>query len=365
MVTEEDFLMLRLQSHLLSNHKKINDNSWLIQHYGCIQAQDKNQAQRCIASRLEWCTLSDITKAISNKEIVRSRPMRGTLHYVDPSCIHWILDLCASKTLSWFEKRREFLWISDQDAERSLAIIDTALRGWKTLTRSQLWYILQESWIPMQTQRLYHLTCYAATHKLICFWPKDGKEDSFVLLNEWIPKTHTITYDEQLAQLARMYIRSHGPCTSDDLHRRCGLWKTICKEAIRSILSELCTIEYNDKEYYYYDQWLTIDHNDIPWFLLLWWFDEYFLWYKDRSFIANREYINQYYTKNWIFFPLIVYNGKVVGTRNRQIKKSSIHVDVVIRDNSLSIKDNIWLEYNIQQYIRYLWFHSYTYHVTR
>ena len=365
MVTEEDFLMLRMQSHLLSNPKNINDNSWLIQHYGCIQAQDTNQAHRCIASRLKWCIHSDIAKAINNKEIIRSRPMRGTLHYVDPSCIHWILNLCASKTLSWFKKRREFLGISEQDAESSLNIIDSALRGWNILTRSQLWHILQESGIPMHTQWLYHLTCYAATKKLICFWPKDGKEDTFVLLNEWIPKSHTITYDEQLAQLTRMYIRSHGPCTSDDLHRRCGLWKNICKQAINSILSELCTIEYNDKEYYYYDQWFTIDDKHVSPWLLLWGFDEYFLWYKERSFITNKEYISQYYTKNWIFFPLIVYRGKIIGTRNRQIKRSSININITLRDNSLWKQDDILLEHNIKQYSKYLWFSSYTYHVTR
>lgn len=60
----------------------------------------------------------------------------------------------------------------------------------------------------MQTQRVYHLACYAATRKVICFGPPTEKEETFVLLDEWVKKPkHTLTHDEQLAELARMYIR--------------------------------------------------------------------------------------------------------------------------------------------------------------
>ena len=77
----------------------------------------------------------------------------------------------------------------------------------------------------MQTQRVYHLTCYAATRKLICFGPPTEKEDTFVLLDEWVPQRNIPTLDNCYAELARMYIRSHGPCTIDDLARWCGLGK--------------------------------------------------------------------------------------------------------------------------------------------
>ncbi|MBP7885004.1 winged helix DNA-binding domain-containing protein [Patescibacteria group bacterium] len=75
----------------------------------------------------------------------------------------------------------------------------------------------------MQTQRVYHLCCYAATRKLICFGPPTDKEETFVLLDERVAKPKILTHDEQLATLARMYIRSHGPATVDDLARWTGL----------------------------------------------------------------------------------------------------------------------------------------------
>lgn len=103
----------------------------------------------------------------------------------------------------------------------------------------------------MQTQRIYHLACYAATRKLICFGPPTEKEETFVLLDERVPNLLKLNQDEQLATLATMYLTGHGPATVDDLARRSGLGKTICKQAIASI-SHICeTIEYNDKTYYY------------------------------------------------------------------------------------------------------------------
>lgn len=69
----------------------------------------------------------------------------------------------------------------------------------------------------MQTQWTYHLACYAASRGLICFGPPTEKEETFVLLDEWIGTSKSLNKDEQLATLARMYFRAHGPATLDDL----------------------------------------------------------------------------------------------------------------------------------------------------
>jgi hypothetical protein len=108
-----------------------------------MQAQDMRQAKRCIASRLDSCSIEDIDNAIERREIVRTRPMRGTLHYMDPQHVRWMLNLCASKTLKGFAKRREFLGITDVHAEKALALMDTALRGGKQLTRKEIGDLLE------------------------------------------------------------------------------------------------------------------------------------------------------------------------------------------------------------------------------
>jgi hypothetical protein len=102
----------------------------------------------------------------------------------------------------------------------------------------------------MQTQRVYHLACYAATRKLICFGPPTEKEETFVLLDERVSNPLKLNQDEQLATLATMYLTGHGPATVDDLARWSGLGKTLCKQAIASITDQCEVIQYNDKTYY-------------------------------------------------------------------------------------------------------------------
>lgn len=103
-----DFLFLRLASHGISE-PRFSTPEEVVRHYGCIQAQDILQATWVIGSRMENSTESAVRDACTRGAIVRTWPMRGTLHYVDPRHVRWLLGLCASKTISGFAKRREFL----------------------------------------------------------------------------------------------------------------------------------------------------------------------------------------------------------------------------------------------------------------
>ncbi len=85
-----------------------------------------------------------VKNACRDRSIVRTWPMRGTLHYMAPEYVHMILDLCASKTLPGFIKRREFLGITDKDADLALELMERNLKGGKQLTRSQMGEMLSE-----------------------------------------------------------------------------------------------------------------------------------------------------------------------------------------------------------------------------
>lgn len=323
-------LDIRLSSHWFwsQTFSSVTD---VVKHFWCMQAQDIRQAKWCLWSRVAWSTVDDVNKALRTGEIVRTRPMRGTLHYMDPQHVRWMLKLCARKTLKWFVKRRAYLWISDAHAELALQIFKKELSGGKHATREQIKQMLAAWWIPMQKQRVYHLTCYAGTLWVICFWPPDDEgSDTFVLLDEWVPKQEMLSEEEQLKTLAYMYVRSHGPVTVDDLARRTGLWKTICKKALWYI-TELCeTIEENGKISWY----IPLQGSQTEsWLHLLWWFDEYFLWYKDRSVVTDTP--KKYYSVNWIFSQTILLDGRVVGKWKRKIKTSSIDISIEIMKKDL------------------------------
>lgn len=342
----------RLHSHWLLN-KRFSTPAEVIDYYWCIQAQDIPQATRVIGSRIPGSTKNTIKKACADWSIVRTWPMRWTLHYMSPKYVHRMLDLCASKTLSWFAKRREFLWISDKYAEKALEIMEKALKGWKCLTRIWLGEALKAWWIPMQTQWVYHLACYAATRKLICFWPPTEKEETFVLLDEWVKKPKEISHEEKLAEIARMYMRSHWPATVDDLARWCGLWKTECRKAVTLIEKELDSIELEGKKYYFVpsDKKLPKQTSSLH---LLWWFDEYFLWYKDRSIISDMNHYGRMFTSNGIFFPLILQDGKVIGAWKRQFKKDTVTFTLdILPKMKVDMKE---LKKKAEEYGKFRWY---------
>jgi hypothetical protein len=348
---DSTLLSVRLASHWLDTFR-FSTPEEVVGHFGCVQAQDIWQSMWIIGSRIPWSTEAMIRDACTKWTIVRSWPMRGTLHYMNPKNIRWMLELCASKTLSGFGRRREYLGITDVHAERALEIMDMSLRWGKSLTRREFGEILKSNDIPMQTQWVYHLACYAATHGLICFWPPTEKEETFVLLDEWVPRSPVLNHDEQLAELARMYIRWHGPATADDLAWWCGLGKSECKKAITFIEKELEKIEQNWKSYYFFQNNLSpVPSEHIK---LLGGFDEYFLGYKDRSPVADIAHHDKLFTMNGIFFSLILKWWQVVGSWKRTFKKDKvIIVPEILAGFTVDKKE---LEAEVIRYAKFFWY---------
>lgn len=104
----QDFTHIRLTSHGLIG-SDFSSPEEVIQHFGCMQSQDIGQAMWVIGSRIGNSTEKAVKEACIQGKIIRTWPMRGTLHYMDPRHVRWMLDLCASKTLTGFTKRRAFL----------------------------------------------------------------------------------------------------------------------------------------------------------------------------------------------------------------------------------------------------------------
>ena len=56
---------------------------------GAMQAQDYGQALWAIGARTDSATLADVEDAIRAKQIVRTWPMRGTIHFVPARDAAW------------------------------------------------------------------------------------------------------------------------------------------------------------------------------------------------------------------------------------------------------------------------------------
>jgi hypothetical protein len=77
----QEILRLRLHNQHISSRCFATPEavvSWL----GAAQAQDYAGAKWSVGLRIENATETDVEKAISDRSIVRTWPMRGTLHFV-------------------------------------------------------------------------------------------------------------------------------------------------------------------------------------------------------------------------------------------------------------------------------------------
>jgi hypothetical protein len=144
--------------------------SWL----GAMQAQDLASGLWSFGVRLPRFTLDDVAAALERREAVRTWPMRGTVHFVPPRDVHWMLDLMGSRTLAGAAKRRAFLGLSGEVADRAVDVLGAAVTGGGRLTRAQCLAVLADKGIDTAGQLGYHLLWYASQRGVLCIAPNIG-----------------------------------------------------------------------------------------------------------------------------------------------------------------------------------------------
>ncbi len=293
--------------------------TWL----GALQAQDYAGALWSVGLRMPKATAQDIEQAIADRTIVRTWPMRGTLHFVAAQDVRWLLALLTPRMIAYTARRYAQLELDEAVFARSQALFVEALEGGKQLTRDEMYGVLEQAGIPTAGQRGYHFLVRAAQDGLICFGPSSGKQQTFVLLDEWVPPTKPFTRDEALGELAKRYFVSHGPATLQDLMRWAGITASDAKIGL-ALVGKALRQETVEGQVY----WLSADNphpESATSTYLLPGFDEYLLGYSDRSAVLDPAYAQRICPGgNGVFYPTIVLDGQVVGTWKRLLKKERV-----------------------------------------
>src|SRR5690348_6928057 len=294
---------------------------------GAMQAQDYRQALWAIGLRTTSATLADVEEAIARRAIVQTWPLRGTLHFVAAENAQWMLELLAPRRLAADRSRRRQLELDEDLLARCTHLVREALQGGGQLTRSGVMRLLEEARISPSGQRGYHILWYLAQIGLICLGPMRDKEQTFVLLDEWVPASRRLARADALAELAERYFASHGPATVDDFAGWAGLTLGDARAGLEAVKAGLLAEQRDAKAYWSAAD--TPDHamHDTSGLYLLPGFDEYLLGYKDRGdVLAPAHAHNVAPGGNGIFFPIIVAGGQVVGTWKRTLKRSGVAI---------------------------------------
>lgn len=296
----------------------------VVQSLGAIQAQDYLGALWALGLRTPGATEQQVEAAIAAKQIVRTWPMRGTIHFVAPADVRWMLDLLTPRVMRGTQSRLRGLEIDAALLARCADILEQALAGGQQLTRPAIYELFASHGIAATGSRGLHILGQLSMRGLLCFGARDGKQPTFTLLDEWVPATAALPTDEALARLALRYFTGHGPATAQDLMWWAGLTLSEAKAALAEVAPQLASAMFDGQHYYFAPALadITVDAHEI---FLLPPFDEFLLGYRDRRAMLEPAHMNLVAPgSNGIFNPIVVIGGRVVGTWKREFKQRGV-----------------------------------------
>ncbi len=330
--TDEQVRSARMRSLLLTPHTSGTPLE-VVQWLGALQSQDAASGLWSVGVRLPGSRETDVHGAFERREILRTWPMRSTIHTIPAVDASWMLALTGVRGLDQLRTRRQRLGLLPSDLEGALAVIATALRGGRRMTRADLLATLEDSGIPTDGQRGYHLLLYASQTGLTCMGPQQGTSSTFALLDEWVPEPRQLTRDEALVELAHRYVRGHGPATVKDLAGWTGLTLTDVRAGLAGNEGRLVSVGTGPQAL-----WLTTELADaiasgsLPTHevVALPGYDEYLLGYKDRSLHGDSTLLDRVVPGgNGVFRATVVADGVVVATWTRTLTADAVRITVL------------------------------------
>jgi hypothetical protein len=292
-----------------------------------------------------------VEHAVADRSIVRTWPMRGTLHFVAAEDVRWMLSLSGARTVARAASRSRQLGLEEATFGRSRRVLERALRGHQ-LTRPELAAALEGQGIATDGQRLIHLLNRSALEGLTCYASRRGKQFTFALLDEWAPSSKSLSREEALAELAGRYFKSHGPATLEDFVWWSGLTTTDARAGLEMVKGSLRSEVFDGRMY-----WLSSSTKDTdgvrPLAHLLPPFDEYTVAYKDRAAVLHPSHTQRPDAATAVLGPTVILDGQAVGTWKRTLKKDSVLIETSLW-TTLKRAERDALEAAAQRYGKFL-----------
>ena len=233
-----------------------------------------------------------------------------------------MLKLSVERTIRRSSRRHRELELDDATFARSGEVLARALAGGRRLERHAAYATLEAAGISTAGQRGIHILGRLAQEGLLCIGPREGKQPTFVLLDEWVPAGRKLARDEALAELARRYFSGHGPATLADYTWWSGLAAAEARAGLEAIKDELAQEEIDGQTYWFVPTAAHAATSSSAHLLPV--YDEYAVAYKDRSALLAPEYAARPDAGNGIFRAPILIDGRIVGTWTRKLKKEAV-----------------------------------------
>jgi len=293
--------------------------AWL----GAVQAQDYLGALWAVGLRLVDARESDVERALTERKIVRTWPMRGTLHFVAAADARWMTELLAPRQAAAAASRLRSYGIDDAVLSRTRRVLVKNLEGGRQLSRPAVYQVLERAKIATDKQRGLHMLWRLAHDCVLCFGPREGKQQTFVLFDEWLPQAKRLPRDEALAELAQRYFTGHGPATLSDFAWWSGMKLADARLAVRLADERLDKALVGDQcVWFARSTHATLTARTGAHILPA--FDEFSVGYTDRTAAVDACHLSHINRGGGMLDPIIVVDGRVVGTWKRRIEDGEL-----------------------------------------
>ena len=316
-------------------HPQFDDPKKVVGWLGAVQAQNYTMAKWAVGMRLKNGNLQTVEQALQKGEILRIHVMRPTWHFVTAEDIRWMLALSAKRiraTNFWLAEDQK-LQVTADHYHRCNRLFEKMLEGHKSLTKEEIGQELNQRGFPIDNHGITRFLMHAETEGLICSGVDKNQKPTYALLEERVPPASPLSVEEALAKLAHNYFQSHSPASLQDFIWWSGLSATEARQAIHSIRSELISDRYASQELFVHESCPGKTKPDETLHLLPS-YDEYLLGYKDRSAVISPEHYAKAYNSWGIFYPVILYRGKLIGNWQKKGKGKGMKIETSFFESS-------------------------------
>ena len=332
-LTARDIRRLRLANHWLAPRPGVSATE-VAEHMGALQSQEIWSGLWSIGARSSSLDLAAVQQAGEEAAILRTWPLRNTVHFIPAADTRWMLHLAEGFAFKGVERRREYLGLSDADVETACEVLADALDHGEPVAREDCLELLAEAGVLTESRHGYHLLWFAAQRGVICMGPQRGRTQTFVSLDRWVPDARTVEPDAALGELASRYFTSHGPAPASELRRWSGLKMAQVRRAIEvaggrlaEVPTEFGPMLLGSEEAAAIGDEPVEAHEGSRRVLLLSGFDEYVLGYGDRAAIMEPDQLQLVVPgNNGMFRPTIVDDGTVIGVWTRKVTAKRVDI---------------------------------------
>ena len=322
-----------------------------------LQAQDAPAARLSVRARTVGLTAADVERArLTDRSVVRTWCMRGTLHLVAARDLGWLLPLLGPKFVAGRRGRYNELGLDEDTCVRAVRSIGDMLAHRGPLTRAEIVEQLAAEGIRAEGQAGAHLVGRAALEGLVCLGPDRGAKNTYVLLADWVDRGSSMDRADAQAELARRYLAAYGPAEPDDLAAWSGLSLGEARAAWKRITGELIDVTIAGRPAWMLATraaWLDELLSGEPLVRLLSSFDTYVLGHRSRDLILDPQYTKRFKRGGGMLSPTLLVDGRVVGTW--QVERHRDYQEIVVDPfNALAPQVQPGLEAEVADIARFL-----------